>query len=115
MIRLIYVVHGVTQNNNSPIVETPVINFSGIGKYQTTETQKPSNSTTTDQNSKDNSSTTAVSKINAIPDPNYFPVTTTELLIICADRTRLSDSYPSHFSQVDTDAGDKNYLIALAE
>ena len=27
-----------------------------------------------------------------------------------ADRKRLSDSYPSHFSQVDTDAGDKNYL-----
>ena len=40
-----YVVHGVLENNNSPIVETPVVNFSGIGKYQTTETQKPSTST----------------------------------------------------------------------
>ena len=25
-----YVVHGVLENNNSPIVETPVVNFSGI-------------------------------------------------------------------------------------
>ena len=69
----IYVVHGV-QNNNSPIVETPVINFSGIGKYQT-ETQK-SNSTTTVQNNKNNS---PVNKTNLIPSVNYLPVNTTEL------------------------------------
>ena len=105
----IYVVHGVTQNNNSPIVETPVVNFSGIGKNQTTETQKPSNSTTTVQNNKNNASTTPVNKTNLIPSVNYLPVNTTELNQL-ADRKRLADSYPSHFSQVDTDAGDKNYL-----
>ena len=105
----IYVVHGVLENNNSPIVETPVVNFSGIGKYQTTETQKPSDSTTTVQNNKNNASTTPVNKTNLIPNVNYLPVNTTELNQL-ADRKRLSDSYPSHFSQIDTDAGDKNYL-----
>ena len=105
-----YVVHGVLENNNSPIVETPVVNFSGIGKNQTTETKKPSNSTTTVQNNKNNSSTTPVNKINLSSNATTFsPLNTTELNEL-ADRKRLSSSYPSHFSQIDTDAGDKNYL-----
>jgi hypothetical protein len=105
----IYVVHGVLENNNSPIVETPIVNFSGIGKNQTTETQKPSNSTTTVQNNKNNASTTPVNKTNLIANVNLIPSSNTELNEL-ADRKRLSDSYPSHFSQVDTDAGEKNYL-----
>tara|TARA_R110000782_G_scaffold104120_2_gene191844 strand:+ start:428 stop:1156 length:729 start_codon:yes stop_codon:yes gene_type:complete len=75
----IYVVHGVTQNNNSPIIETPIVNFSGIGEFQITEVSKPSNSTSTVQNNKNNASTTEVNKTNLIPDVNYLPVNTTEL------------------------------------
>ena len=75
----IYVVSGVTQNNNSPIIETPVVNYSGIGQFQTTEVSKPSNSTTTVQNNKNNSSQAVVNKVNLIPDVNYLPVNTTEL------------------------------------
>ena len=75
----IYVVHGVTQNNNSPIVEESIINYSGIGQFQTTEVSKPSNSTTTVQNNKNNSSQAVVNKVNLIPDVNYLPVNTTEL------------------------------------
>lgn len=75
----IYVVHGVTQNNNSPIVEESIINYSGIGKNQVTEVSKPSNSTTTVQNNKNNASTTEVNKTNLIPNVNYLPVNTTEL------------------------------------
>ena len=62
------------------------------------------------QNNKNNSSTTPVNKINLSSNATTFsPVNTTELNEL-ADRKRLSSSYPSHFSQVDTDAGDKNYL-----
>ena len=75
----IYVVSGVTQNNNSPIIETPVVNYSGIGEFQITEVSKPSNSTTTVQNNKNNSSQAVVNKVNLIPDVNYLPVNTTEL------------------------------------
>ena len=75
----IYVVHGVTQNNNSPIIEESIVNYSGIGKYQVTEVSKPSNSTSTVQNNKNNASTTNVNQTNLIPDVNYLPVNTTEL------------------------------------
>ena len=75
----IYVVHGVTQNNNSPIIEEAVVNYSGIGKFQTTEVSKPSNSTTTVQNNKNNASTTDVNQINLIANVNDKPVNTTEL------------------------------------
>jgi hypothetical protein len=75
----IYVVHGVTQNNNSPIIEESIVNYSGIGKNQTTQVSKPSNSTTTVQNNKNNASTTEVNKTNLIPNVNYLPVNTTEL------------------------------------
>ncbi len=75
----IYVVHGVTQNNNSPIIEESIVNYSGIGKYQTTEVSKPSNSTSTVQNNKNNATETPVNKVNLIPDVNYLPVNTTEL------------------------------------
>ena len=75
----IYVVNGVTQNNNSPIMETAIVNYSGIGKNQVTEVSKPSNSTTTVQNNKNNASTTNVNQTNLIPDVNYLPVNTTEL------------------------------------
>jgi hypothetical protein len=75
----IYVVHGVTQNNNSPIIEESIVNYSGIGKNQTTQVSKPSNSTTTVQNNKNNSSQAVVNKVNLIPDVNYLPVNTTEL------------------------------------
>ena len=75
----IYVVHGVTQNNNSPIVEESIINYSGIGQFQTTEVSKPSNSTSTVQNNKNNASTTDVNQINLISNVNDKPVNTTEL------------------------------------
>ena len=75
----IYVVHGVTQNNNSPIIEESIVNYSGIGKNQVTEVSKPSNSTTTVQNNKNNSVDTPVNKVNLIADVNYLPVNTTEL------------------------------------
>ena len=75
----IYVVHGVTQNNNSPIIEESIVNYSGIGKNQTTQVSKPSNSTTTVQNNKNNSSTTDVNQINLIANVNDKPVNTTEL------------------------------------
>ena len=75
----IYVVHGVTQNNNSPIVEESIINYSGIGQFQTTEVSKPSNSTSTVQNNKNNASTTDVNQTNLIPNVNYLPVNTSEL------------------------------------
>ncbi len=75
----IYNVQGISQNNNSPIIETPVVNYSGIGKYQTTEVSKPSNSTSTVQNNKNNATETPVNKINLITDVNYLPVNTTEL------------------------------------
>jgi hypothetical protein len=75
----IYVVHGVTQNNNSPIIEESVVNYSGIGKFQTTEVSKPSNSTSTVQNNKNNASTTDVNQINLIANVNDKPVNTTEL------------------------------------
>ena len=75
----IYVVHGVSENNNSPIIEESIVNYSGIGKNQTTEVSKPSNSTSTVQNNKNNASTTEVNKTNLIPNVNYLPVNTTEL------------------------------------
>ena len=75
----IYNVQGISQNNNSPIIDTPVVNYSGIGKYQTTEVSKPSNSTSTVQNNKNNATETPVNKVNLIPDVNYLPVNTTEL------------------------------------
>ena len=75
----IYVVHGVSENNNSPIIEESIVNYSGIGKNQTTEVSKPSNSTSTVQNNKNNSSQAVVNKVNLIPDVNYLPVNTTEL------------------------------------
>jgi hypothetical protein len=75
----IYVVHGVTQNNNSPIIEESIVNYSGIGKNQTTEVSKPSNSTSTVQNNKNNASTTDVNKTNLIANVNTKPVNTTEL------------------------------------
>ena len=75
----IYNVHGITQNNNSPIIEEAIVNYSGIGKYQTTEVSKPSNSTSTVQNNKNNATETPVNKINLITDVNYLPVNTTEL------------------------------------
>ena len=75
----IYNVQGISQNNNSPIIETPVVNYSGIGKYQTTEVSKPSNSTSTVQNNKNNATETPVNKVNLIPDVNYLPVNTSEL------------------------------------
>ena len=75
----IYVVHGVTQDNNSPIMETSVVNYSGIGKNQVTEVSKPSNSTTTVQNNKNNSVDTPVNKVNLIANTNSLPVNTTEL------------------------------------
>tara|TARA_R110000824_G_scaffold198492_1_gene382508 strand:- start:107 stop:892 length:786 start_codon:yes stop_codon:yes gene_type:complete len=75
----IYVVHGVSENNNSPIIEESIVNYSGIGKNQTTEVSKPSNSTSTVQNNKNNASTTDVNKTNLIPNVNYLPVNTTEL------------------------------------
>ena len=75
----IYNVHGITQNNNSPIIEESIVNYSGIGKNQVTEVSKPSNSTTTVQNNKNNASTTEVNKTNLIPNVNYLPVNTTEL------------------------------------
>ena len=75
----IYVVHGVTQNNNSPIIEESLVNYSGIGKNQVTEVSKPSNSTTTVQNNKNNSVDTPVNKVNLIANTNSLPVNTTEL------------------------------------
>ena len=75
----IYVVHGVSENNNSPIIEESIVNYSGIGKFQTTEVSKPSNSTSTVQNNKNNASTTDVNQINLISNVNDKPVNTTEL------------------------------------
>jgi hypothetical protein len=75
----IYNVQGISQNNNSPIIEESIVNYSGIGKNQTTEVSKPSNSTTTVQNNKNNSSQAVVNKVNLIPDVDYLPVNTTEL------------------------------------
>jgi hypothetical protein len=75
----IYVVHGVTQNNNSPIIEESIVNYSGIGEFQTTEVSKPSNSTSTVQNNKNNASTTDVNQTNLIQNVNDKPVNTTEL------------------------------------
>ena len=75
----IYVVHGVTQNNNSPIVEESIINYSGIGKNQTTEVSKPVTSTSTVQNNKNNAATTNVNQTNLISNVNTKPVNTTEL------------------------------------
>jgi hypothetical protein len=67
------------KNNNSPIIKTPIVNFSGIGEFQITEVSKPSTSTSTVQNNNNNASTTEVNQTNLIPDVNYLPVNTTEL------------------------------------
>ena len=75
----IYVVHGVQENNNSPIIQTPIVNFSGIGEFQITEVSKPSTSTSTVQNNNNNASTTEVNKTNLVSNVNYLPVNTTEL------------------------------------
>ena len=87
--------------------------FQGIGKF--TKLQKLKNhhqlyNILFKTICKNNSSTTPVNKTNLIPNVNYLSVNTTELNELAVNRKRLSDSYPSHFSQVDTDAGDKNYL-----
>ena len=72
-------VQTVKQDNNNPIIDDPIVNYAGIGEFQVTEVSKPSNSTSTVQNNKNNSSTTMVNKVNLIPDVNYLPVNTTEL------------------------------------
>ena len=92
--------YGFQENNNTPIIQTPLVNFSGIGSYGDVQTSTPTKSTTTQQNNKNNASTTPVNKTNLIPSVNYLPVNTTELNQI-ADGKRLPSTYVAgrEFSQ----------------
>ena len=75
----VYLVHGVQENNNTPILDQSFINYSGIGQFQITEVSKPTNSTSTVQNNKNNALTTPVNEVNLISNVNDKPVNTTEL------------------------------------
>jgi hypothetical protein len=76
---LIYNVQGGQQDNNTPIIDNPVVNFSGIGEFQITEVSKPVTSTSTTQNNKNNAATTNVNQTNLISNVNDKPVNTSEL------------------------------------